>query len=147
MKKRCLSAISLILTLLILLPALPACRKVYSVTSYMAIIPKVLQSGLTQQLSVALLNGSNLAGGDVNVTLSKDGKTVASAKEYIYGQDIVDLKVPQLASGDYEIRVSGSGFDKKSTVKVESSSLIFLETDKPIYKPGQTIHISAFSLS
>jgi len=147
MKKRWLFPVSLALTLLMLFPAFPACRAVYNATGYMAIIPRVLQSGLTQQLSIALLNGNHLASGDVEVALVKDGKTVASAREHIYGKDIVELKLPQLASGDYEIRVKGPGFDKKSAVQVESSSLVFLETDKPIYKPGQTIHISAVSLN
>ena len=147
MKKRWLSLVSLMLTLLILFSTTAACRAVYSATSYMAIIPKVLQSGLTQQLSVTLLNGDHLATGDVEVKLRKDGKTVASAKQRIYGKDIVDLTLPELASGDYEIGISGPGFDKKASVKVESASLVFLETDKPIYKPGQTIHISAVSLN
>jgi CD109 antigen len=112
----------------------------------MAIIPKVLQSGTTSQLSVALMNGDSLAAGDIEVKLSKDGKTLASSKQYVLGKDVVDLKLPPLAAGDYEINVSGPGFNQKASVQVASSSLIFLETDKPIYKPGQTIHVSAFSL-
>ena len=151
MKKRCLSLVCLILAFVTVFSTLPACHKAASsslpgATSYMAIIPRVLQSGTTSQLSVALMNGDSLAAGDVEVKLSKDGKTVASSKQYVLGKDVVDLKLPPLAAGDYEINVTGPGFNQKASVQVASSSLIFLETDKPIYKPGQTIHVSVFSL-
>jgi CD109 antigen len=147
MKKRWLIAVSLVLTLITLFTALPSCKPVYAATSYMAIIPKILASGMTQQLSIALLNGSNPAYGDVKVMLSKDGKEVASATKQINGQGIIDLDLPSLASGDYDIQVSGVGFQQQTSVKVDTADLVFLETDKPIYKPGQTIHISAISLN
>ncbi len=151
MKKRWLSLVCLFLAFVTVFSTFPACSKgVFSslpvATSYMIIIPKVLQSGTTSQLSVALMNGDSFAAGDFEVKLSKDGKTVASLKQYVLGKDVVDLKLPALAAGDYEINVSGPGFTQKASVQVATSSLIFLETDKPIYKPGQTIHVNAFSL-
>ena len=151
MKKRWLSLVCMVLAFVTVFSTLPACREAVSsaspdATSYMAIIPKVLQSGTTTQLSVALMNGDSLAAGDVEVKLSKDGKTVASSKQFVIGKDVVDLKLPPLTAGDYEINVSGAGFSQRASVQVASSSLVFLETDKPIYKPGQTIHVSVFSL-
>ncbi len=151
MKKRWLSLICLVLAFVTVFSSLPACRQgapssFLAATSYMAIIPKVLQSGTTSQLSVALMNGDSLAAGEVEVKLSKDGNTVASSKQHVFGKDVIELKLPPLSAGDYEINLSGPGFNQKASVQVASSSLIFLETDKPIYKPGQVIHVSAFAL-
>ncbi len=39
------------------------------------------------------------------------------------------------------MEVRGEGFSDKAKVRVQDGSLLFLETDKPIYKPGQTIHM------
>jgi CD109 antigen len=55
--------------------------------------------------------------------------------------------VPDIEEGSYEIQVKGTGFNAKSPVKVERSFLVFLETDKPIYKPGQTIQMRAITLN
>ena len=51
--------------------------------------------------------------------------------------------MPKLAEGDYQLQTLGNGFQAQSPVRVEDGTLVFLETDKPIYKPGQTIHIRA----
>jgi len=45
------------------------------------------------------------------------------------------------------VQVKGEGFDDRATVTVEKTLLVFLETDKPIYKPGQTIHIRVVTLT
>jgi len=147
MKTQHLAKLSLVLILAVLTTSVPACRPVFSAESHMAVVPSVLHSGETVEMSVALLKGDRLASGDVEVTLKDDKGVVARAGSRIDGKGIVELKLPQLPSGDYEIQVKGPGFTEKASIKVESSFLLFLETDKPIYKPGQTIHISAISLN
>jgi len=147
MKKRWVVISSLLLTLVTLFTALPACKPVYGADNYLAVIPQVLQSGLAQGVSFTLLKGDSLMSGEVEVKLSKDGKEVTSAKDQINGKGTVQLNVPVLPSGDYEVSVSGPGFSTKTAVKVETASLVFLETDKPIYKPGQTVNISVISLN
>ena len=146
MNKKLLALASLMFSLVILATGLPACTPVFSAESHMAIVPRVLHSGETAKFSVALFKGDELVSGDVQVALTKDDEVVARAEVRIDGKGIVELKLPQLASGDYEIRVSGPGFNEKASIKVESSFLLFLETDKPIYKPGQAIHIRALTL-
>ena len=44
------------------------------------------------------------------------------------------------------MEVRGEGFFDRTKVRVQDGSLLFLETDKPIYKPGQTIHVRVMSL-
>jgi CD109 antigen len=145
MKKRWV-VVSLVLSLVVLFTVLPACKPAYSADSYLAVIPRIFQSGLAQEISFTLLHGQEFASGEVSVSLSQDGQSLASAKEQINGKGTVQLDVPALPAGDYEVRVQGPGFDTKTSVKVESASLVFMETDKPIYKPGQTIEISVISL-
>lgn len=55
----------------------------------------------------------------------------------------VVLKVPDnLHSGSYEIEVTGSGglvFTNKTGLSYQSKGIsIFIQTDKAMYKPGQT---------
>ena len=146
MKNRWITLSSLFFAFTLLAVSLPACKPVYAVASYMAIIPKVLYSNSTSELSIALLNGNSFASGEVEVVLSREGSQVAGTISRIEGKGIISLSIPQVASGSYDIQVKGPGFNEKTAVKVESSNLVFVETDKPIYKPGQTIHINIISL-
>jgi len=116
------------------------------VESYMAVVPKVLHAGGQEAISLALFDESGLTSDRVEVALLKDGDQVLQVSKQINGKGTIDFKVPFVAEGAYEIRVKGSGFEDKAEVTIEKSSLIFLETDKPIYKPGQTIQMRAFTL-
>jgi CD109 antigen len=116
------------------------------VESYMAVVPKVLHAGGQEAISLALFSESGLTSDRVEVALLKDGDQVLQVSKQISGKGTIDFKVPLVAEGAYEIRVKGSGFEDKAQVTIEKSSLIFLETDKPIYKPGQTIQMRAMTL-
>jgi CD109 antigen len=116
------------------------------VESYMAVVPKVLHAGGQEAISLALFSGSELTSDRVEVALLKDGNQVLRVAKQISGKGTIDFKVPLAAEGAYEIRVKGSSFEDKAQVTIEKSSLIFLETDKPIYKPGQTIQMRAMTL-
>jgi CD109 antigen len=116
------------------------------VESYMAVVPKVLHAGGQEAISLALFDESGLTSDRVEVALLKNGDQVLQVSKQISGKGTIDFKVPLVAEGAYEIRVKGSGFEDKAQVTIEKSSLIFLETDKPIYKPGQTIQMRAMTL-
>jgi CD109 antigen len=116
------------------------------VQSYMAVVPKVLHAGGQEAISLALFDESGLTSDWVEVALLKDGDQVLQVSKQISGKGTIDFKVPFVAEGAYEIRVKGSGFEDKAQVTIQRSSLIFLETDKPIYKPGQTIQMRAITL-
>ena len=108
--------------------------------------PTVLHSGRTEAISLALFAGDKLVKDNVEVTLLKDGKKVASAKQTVDGKGTVSLDIPKVADGKYEIQVKGGAFSDKASISVEKSFLVFVETDKPIYKPGQTIHMRVLTL-
>ena len=122
------------------------------VDGYMVVAPEVLHSGQTHDISVSLLRGTDPAEGTVRLVLLDGDRVLAEASQLVKGNGAVSLAVPEGASGSYTLRVSGEGtgggsFEDSTTILVQDPPVIlFLETDKPIYKPGQEIRIRALRL-
>ena len=110
-----------------------------NVDGYMAIAPQTLRSGQTESVSVSLFDGNSPAQGVVRVSLETIDGGEAHASSLIVGTGAVSLKVPNLPKGNYDLRVEGPGFKDRTSLRVESGASLFLETDKPIYKPGQNV--------
>jgi CD109 antigen len=147
MKATLLKAIGLMMALSFVLGALPACgTPAQAADSYVAILPQVLHSGHTEAISLSLFAGEKMTKDKVEVNLLKDGEKIASASQTVDGKGTVELDIPDVADGNYEIQVKGGAFSDKAEVNVEKSYLVFVETDKPIYKPGQTIHMRVLTL-
>ncbi len=117
------------------------------IQSYMAVVPKVFHTGAQEAISLALFDDVGLTSGRVEVALFNGDDELVKAGKDINGKGTIEFKVPSVDEGSYELRVKGPGFEDKAQVKIERSSLIFLETDKPIYKPGQTIMMRAITLN
>ena len=121
----------------------------------MVVAPEVLRSGQTHNISVSLFQGAEPAEGTVRLELSDpdSGDVVARASLFVQGSGPVPLAVPPGADGSYTLRVSGEGtrsgsFDDSARLQVQTAPVIlFLETDKPIYKPGQELRIRALRMS
>jgi CD109 antigen len=77
----------------------------------------------------------------------KDGKPFVQGSSHIDGKGTIELTVPADTKGEYDIVVEGPGFKEQGSVQVQSGTILFLETDKPIYKPGQTVHIRVVTLN
>ena len=138
----------IVLSLLLILPIIPACgEKAQAAESYVALIPKVLHAGEKESVSLSLFRNDSLTTGRVEVILTKDGNTIVSTSGNIKGKGKLEFQVPDVAAGDYLLQIKGEGFKDSATIRVETSQLVFLETDKPIYKPGQTIEIRVMSLN
>jgi CD109 antigen len=138
----------IVMSLLLVLPFIPACgEKAEAAESYVALIPKVLHTGEKASVSLSLFHGNSLTSGNVGVVLLKDGNTVVDTSGNIKGKGTLEFTVPDVAPGSYQLQINGDGFKDSATVSVETSQLVFLETDKPIYKPGQTIQIRVMSLN
>ncbi|MGQ9684465.1 MAG: alpha-2-macroglobulin family protein, partial [Anaerolineae bacterium] len=116
------------------------------IDGYLAVAPRVLQAGQKHSISVSLFSHKEPSIGEVQLALYREGREVLQTAGTISGRGDLQLDVPLLAEGDYELRLSGQGFSAKSPVRVEDTTLIFVETDKPIYKPGQTIHVRLLTL-
>jgi CD109 antigen len=139
--------ISLLVMMSLLIPLLPACSRSQPATAYTAIIPAILQAGVKQSISLALFNGKEPASGKVNLSLLKDGKTVTQTQSNIKGSGQIQMNIPDIEPGEYTLVVKGDTFQDQTALKVENNLLIFLESDKPIYKPGQTIYMRVMTLN
>jgi 5-hydroxyisourate hydrolase-like protein (transthyretin family) len=94
-----------------------------------------------------------LPGATVEVKLTaKDGKThtLYSGKTGADGVAPVEIKLPDIPSGNYKMEVatrSTLGEEKlEKEIKVKNDPKLLLVTDKPLYQPGQVIHIRALAL-
>lgn len=135
-----------VLIVALLVAILPACTPDAEADNYVAIVPKVLHAGSQAAISLTLFAGAEPASGRVEVTLLKDGESLVQASERIKGKGRVEFEVPNVAEGEYVIRVKGETFDDRAKIRIEKTTLIFVETDKPIYKPGQTIKVRVMTL-
>ncbi|MCC6628690.1 MAG: alpha-2-macroglobulin [Chloroflexi bacterium] len=113
---------------------------------YVAIAPRTLRAGQTEAVSVSLFGGGRPTRDAVTVALAKDGKDVATVTGEVNGRGALPLALPALPAGDYQLKVSAQRFTDTAAVRVEDGTMLFLETDKPIYKPGQTVHIRLLTL-
>ncbi len=138
--------IAIILAIILLGSVIPACTPVSAAASYTAVIPKVWHSGGRATIALTLLDGQKLVSGNVEVSLLKEGERILKVKKNIEGKGTIEFDVPQIAEGNYEVQVKAGSFEGNAQVRVESQSLLFLESDKPIYKPGQTMHLRVITL-
>src|SRR5262249_6076260 len=95
-----------------------------------------------------------LAGADVVVQLrTTEGKRLPlyAGKTGANGVAEAQFTVPAVAPGQYTLEVatrSSQGEEKlERAVRIKAESKVLLVTDKPLYQPGQVIHIRALSLS
>ncbi len=95
---------------------------------------------------MSLFSDGQPARGAVRLALFKDGAIVAEAEGAIEGVGTIPLDVPDVPKGDYELQVQGPGFEETARLSVEAGDVLFVETDKPIYKPGQDMHIRVLLL-
>ncbi|XP_062242617.1 alpha-2-macroglobulin-like [Platichthys flesus] len=119
---------------------------------YMVAIPAVLEAGAETKLCASLLKPNEtldmtitLISVEMNTTLLKK----SSRQEF---HDCVDFKVPLVQNQevyDFEVELKGKIFYSKEVRKVKATvyqPMTFVQTDKPIYLPGQTMHFRVVTL-
>ena len=96
--------------------------------------------------------GRPVASSTVTMLLTYKDRVLArtEAKTNLRGEVAASLKLPDLQLADANLKVavkSRTGEDAvEQTVRIRSATRTLLSTDKPLYQPGQTIHIRALSL-
>ena len=117
-------------------------------TGYLVSAPAALRSGYSEGVSVSLFSAQNTpASGEVRLSLTRAGAPIASAVGYVEGAQTVFLNLPMTESGDdYALEVSGPGFEDSAPMRVIDGAIVFVETDKPIYKPGQDLRVRVLRL-
>jgi CD109 antigen len=121
-------------------------KKIDKVDGYMALIPKVLRSGEPASFAFTLFKGTQPAYSRVSVAILDKGTTIASTTADVDGKGTVAFAIPRVSPGEYQLAIAGVGFSDTTTVQIKAGTLLFLETDKPIYKPGQTIRVRLVAL-
>ena len=116
--------------------------------SFVAVVPQTLRTGYAERVSVSLFNGNRPVSGNVRLILLDAGTSVRTVSAKVDGSANIELPVPQLERGRYEIEVQVEEVSesRRASVEIEDGVLLFVETDKPIYKPGQTVHIRLMTL-
>jgi hypothetical protein len=111
MKHRMIHALGLMLVLIFVVGLAPSCGGPDGeANSYVAVLPKVLHSGRTETVSLALFAGDDLTRDKVEVALWQGSEKIVSTTQTIDGRGTIAIDIPEVADGDYEIRVKGSGF-------------------------------------
>lgn len=114
---------------------------------YVVLVPNVLRAGETASFSFTLTDGERPGIGAASVVLSRGGEVIAEGVAEIVDTGTVEMQVPVVAAGECEVLVQAAGFSDSTSVQIQAGTLLFLETDKPIYKPGQTIEIRLVALN
>ncbi len=113
--------------------------------------PSTLAPGSTAGLRVAAVRSKSLTttepveGASIKVTLAKE--IVYTGKTDARGTAAVSFRVPELADGPHPLRVEVGSAAFEQPVQVRREHKILLVTDKPVYQPGQTIHVRALALA
>jgi CD109 antigen len=114
---------------------------------YLILAPAVLRPGITERVPVTLFNKNEPGSETVKVQLTKGGKVFAEASAPIQGRGELKLKLPaDLPEDKYNLEFSTPKFQEQASVSVEPAVITFVETDKPIYKPGQTVQARLMTL-
>ncbi|NSW57183.1 MAG: hypothetical protein HPY44_14310 [Armatimonadetes bacterium] len=92
-------------------------------------------------------------GADVEIALADaegTSRRLYAGKTNALGTLNATFDVPDLEPGDYTLKVSararGMQDSTEQTIRLKRSCQILLNTDKPIYQPGQVIHLRALAL-
>ncbi|KAJ6658318.1 hypothetical protein lerEdw1_020590, partial [Lerista edwardsae] len=112
---------------------------------YLLVAPSVLQSDSPNTVCMHLLNLNESV--DLNVLLEYEGRNITVLTESVRRQNYykcTNVTVPFASSnplGFLTITFKGatvSSWERRTVAIQNIGSVVFVQTDKPIYKPGQT---------
>ncbi len=98
-------------------------------------------------------SGGFIEKADVSVELTQDGNVLSkySGKSNAEGEVAARIAMPEMVIKNAKLKVVVKTATAEDTVEeiiqIRSALRTLLTTDKPLYQPGQTIHIRALSLS
>lgn len=119
----------------------------------MMLAPEKIRVGNQSSVTVTTVAGKEHTPQSVpvNLSLSKSGGTpvpVFEGTTDAQGHLNASFTVPKLAPGTYKLQLVAEDAEPLSAdITVEEGPVLFIETDKPIYKPGQTIQGRVLTLN
>ncbi|TKC50091.1 hypothetical protein EI555_001173, partial [Monodon monoceros] len=121
---------------------------------YLIAAPSVFRSGVEEVISVTIFNSPREV--MVQVQLVAQGEAVAQSQGAILDKGTIKLKVPTGLWGQALLKVWGRGwwaeegpfFHNQTSVTVDSrGASVFIQTDKPVYRPQHRVLISIFTVT
>ncbi|XP_070574483.1 CD109 antigen-like [Ptychodera flava] len=121
--------------------------------TYVVLCPEVVRPGVPFTVSVHILQSNRGNSVQVTTAILKDKEQIVSNTVSIpQGQPTnVEVTLPPTAEpGGYSLSVVGEGgldFENSTNINLESKGMsILIQTDKAIYKPGQTVKFRALAI-
>ncbi|KAG2469586.1 A2ML1 protein, partial [Polypterus senegalus] len=118
---------------------------------YMVTIPHHIHGGTVEKVCAHLLQPNETISFTIDLLMERENLTLLEEK--IKEKDFykcIEFQVPMSNEfvGHIKVRLSGKSFEvenKKKVLITPIQSMTFIQTDKPIYKPGQTVLNFVFS--
>nr|XP_015193036.1 PREDICTED: alpha-2-macroglobulin-like [Lepisosteus oculatus] len=120
---------------------------------FMVTFPEMIIEGIESKLCATLLHPNETLRLSVSLVSGQDRRLLleeTTAQGFYRCEHFQGPLVPSDSMEVVEVQLQGESFtmEKRSEVHFRPSrSLIFIQTDKPIYKPGQTVHFRIVSLN
>uniref|UniRef100_A0A8C5ZTB5 Alpha-2-macroglobulin n=1 Tax=Marmota marmota marmota TaxID=9994 RepID=A0A8C5ZTB5_MARMA len=148
MRKSKLLQPSLVLLFLILLPT---DASVSGKPQYMVLVPSLLHSGTSEKACVLLSNLNETVTVSVSLEALRENRSLftdlVAQKDLFHCISFIVRYLQPSANEISSLKGSTQEFRRRNTVVVKNQeSLVFVQTDKPIYKPGQTVKFRIVSL-
>ncbi|MDK2911071.1 MAG: antigen [Methanolobus sp.] len=119
---------------------------------FFILAPKVLFSGGESSITMAAFDKGEPVSRCIEYALVDENNTevqLITASTTAAGNSVASFEVPDVKEGRYVLTARPAGYERNftATVEVVRNNPLFIETDKPIYKPGQTVHGRILSLN
>ncbi|CAH2293294.1 C3 and PZP-like alpha-2-macroglobulin domain-containing 8 [Pelobates cultripes] len=131
-----------------------SCTSAQDKPGYLIAAPSVFRSGVEEAISITIFNA--VVETKVQLQLVVKGEAVAEAHGLVFDKGTVKIQVPLGIRGQAYLKVWGNRhltdggfiFHNFTTVTVDSKgSSVFIQTDKPVYKPKQKVLINMYMVT
>ncbi|KAG8454856.1 hypothetical protein GDO86_001179 [Hymenochirus boettgeri] len=127
---------------------------VFLILGYLVAAPSVFRAGLEETVSITIFNATTEIKVELQLVVKEE--TVAHGHGTVFDKGNINIQVPYGLRGQANLKIWGNrhlteggfSFHNSTTITLDSKgSSIFIQTDKPIYKPKQKVLINMFMVT